>query len=84
MLPGNESPEGSDQDASLHMCLVQSIRGDPPRSHRPAENRRSWQHVHPRIDRRILSVGRTFPHQDYDGIGIGYLHISTYGTIRQT
>ena len=26
MLPGNESPEGSDQDASLHMCLVQSIR----------------------------------------------------------
>jgi hypothetical protein len=32
----------------------------------------------------ILSVGRTFPHQDNDGIGIDILHISTYVTIRHT
>jgi hypothetical protein len=39
---------------------------------------------HPRFDRRILSVGRTFPHQDNDGMGIGVSHILTYGTIQHT
>ena len=54
MLPGDEPPEGPNQDSRL----LQLIRGDPPGPHRPIETRCPRQHVHPGPDRRVLKVGR--------------------------
>ena len=50
------------KDTPIDMCLVQSIRGDPPEPHRPSETRCSRQHVHLSVDRRVFSVGRAIPH----------------------
>ena len=83
-LPGDEPPEGPNQDAPLHLRLLQSIRGDPPGPHRPIETRCPRQHVHPGPDRRVLKVGRVIPHQDNDGIGVSFVHIPAYGTLQHT
>ena len=50
ILPGDEPPEGSNQDSPLHLRLLQSIRGDPFGPHRPVETRCPRQHVHPGAD----------------------------------
>ena len=76
MLLGDEPPEGPNQDASLHLRLLQSIRGDPFGPHRPVETRCTRQHVHPGSDRCVFKVGWA--------IGVSFMHIPAYGTLRYT
>ena len=81
MLPGDERLEDPHQDAPLR--LLQSIRGDSLGLHRPIETVCSRQHV-PGADRRVLNLGLAIPHQDNDGIGVSFVHIPAYGTLRHT
>ncbi len=84
VLSGDEPPEDPDKESPLHLCLVPSIRGDSPGPHRSSQTGYTWQHVHPRADRRILSVGRAIPHQDNDGSRVSVMYIPTYWTIQHT